>query len=277
MSKRLTFSAEAKIINAAERRAQYVASNQALDCYNEIVRAAGWQFDRFVRNAPFVDSHDYSSIIRLLGNVTAWKVQGDSLIEDVQFVPEGISAFADFAWKMTETGFLRAVSVGFMPVRVRSRWRDEKDFAEACSELRLTAEQAARVQCIHWEQSQTELSAVLIGANPDAVALAHKSGAVRDEDLASVGFADDDLTFLHEAAPLFAGENRSNAAFATARREVRRALDAIITRKLSATPPPETPTAKTARAAAAGERTRDRAKAVAALRDALAGNHDNER
>lgn len=197
---RLSLAAETKVLSEKERTCCFAASDQTVDCYGEIVRAAGWKFDRFQRNAPFVDSHDYSSVASLLGNVSGWKIAKDRLIEDVKFVPEGASALADFAWKMVATGFLKAVSVGFFPLRVRSRYRDQADFAAAAMELGINSGDAAKLNCIHWEQDQTELSLVLIGANPSAVALAHKSGAVADADLAAIGFADDDLAFLHDAA-----------------------------------------------------------------------------
>jgi hypothetical protein len=223
---RLNLASETKVLSEKERSAEFIASDQTIDSYNEIVRAAGWKFGRFKLNAPFVDSHDYSSIEKLLGNVTSWKVAGDRLVESVKLLPEGISRLADVAWKMIAGGFVRAVSVGFMPLKVRSRWRDEADFIKACTELGVDKERAKTMDVIHWEQEQTELSAVLIGANPSAVALAHRSGAVADEDLASIGFSDDDMAFLHEAA---AGWDSADAVL---RKEIRRSLRGIV--KLSA-------------------------------------------
>ena len=224
---RRTLPAEASVISSSARTARYIASDQTLDSYREIVRAAGWVFDRFAKNAPFVDSHNYDSVGYLLGHVTAWKVEGDKLVEDVQFVPAGLSPLADFAWQLTETGFLRAVSVGFMPRNVRSAYRDKADFAAACAELKLSAEQSALCECIHWTQEQTELSAVLIGANPSAVALAHKSGAVSDEDFARIGFDDDALQFLHDATQAFTPDALKNAQLAATRRSIRAELRRI--------------------------------------------------
>jgi hypothetical protein len=259
---RLTFAAETKVLSAGERTCEFVASDQTVDSYGEIVRAAGWKFDRFAKNAPFVDSHNYSSVACLLGNVSAWRIAGDKLIEAVKFVPEGASQLADFAWKMAVAGFLRAVSVGFMPLRVRSRWRDQADFTEAVKEMKLSGEVSAKLNCIHWEQDQTELSSVLIGANPSAVALAHKSGAVADADLASIGFrSDDDISFLHDSA------NGWNAADATLRKRIRAELRGIMSPTLGATtlaqsaPPLSTNSQSTAPA-----KTRD----AAAETDALA-------
>jgi len=234
---RLNLASETKVLSEKERTAEFIASDQTIDSYNEIVRAAGWKFGRFKLNAPFVDSHDYSSIEKLLGNVTSWKVAGDRLVESVKMLPEGISRLADVAWKMIAGGFVRAVSVGFMPLTIRSRWRDEADFLKACNELGLDKERAKTMDVIHWEQEQTELSAVLIGANPSAVALAHRSGAVADEDLAGIGFDDDGMTFLHEAA------SRWNSADPILRKRIRAELRGIIKLSDSTTTPPRATTA----------------------------------
>lgn len=241
---RLTLPASAKVLSAADRTCSYVASDQTLDADREIVRAAGWTFERFKLNAPFVDCHNYASLAYLLGNVKAWRVEGRTLVEDVQFLPEGVSALADLAWKMTAAGFLKAVSVGFLPKRVRARWRDEKDFASACVELGLTTEVAAEANAIIWDQDQTELSACLIGVNPSAVAKAHTAGALVDEDFHKLGVDDDGLTFLHEAA---AGYERADAVL---RRDLRKALRGLFqVSSVSPTSPP--PAGKAAQHSAA--------------------------
>jgi hypothetical protein len=243
----------AKVLNERERICSYVASDQTLDCYREIVRAAGWKFDRFAKNAPFVDSHNYGSVGLLLGNVRAWRVEGKSLVEEVQYVPEGASPLADFAWKMTASGFLRAVSVGFIPSRVRSRWRDAKDFEDACKELGLTVDEAATVNCIHWEQDQTELSAVLIGANPSAVAKAHQAGALVDEDFHKLGMDDDELAFIHDAAAKY------DQATPDVQLSIRRVLRGIMSpgdSKLSANPHEQPHGNSAQRAAAEGNEKR---------------------
>jgi hypothetical protein len=261
---RLALPAVPKVLSAAERTVQFIASSQALDCYRDIVRAAGWRFDRFQKNAPFVDSHNYASVGCLLGNVTGWQVQADKLVEDVKFIPEGLSGLADFAWKMVETGFLRAVSVGFMPLKVRSRWRDEKDFAAACVELGLSAEIAAQCACIHWEQDQTELSAVLIGANPEAVAKAHSAGALTLEDFAKLGVGEDDVSFIHEAADGW------GQATPILRRQIRGELRAILGKTLTTTSPttgnPPANQSKHADAAGNEKRAAQRKEVAVALR-----------
>src|SRR5690606_26257673 len=66
----------------------------------------------------------------------------------------------------------------------------------ALTELGIKAEDAAAIRYIYLEQEQIELSACVIGANPNALAKAHKEGCLSDGDLASIGFNDDDLQFL---------------------------------------------------------------------------------
>ncbi|MDR3405125.1 MAG: hypothetical protein P4L99_21705 [Chthoniobacter sp.] len=201
-----TLHPEIRIIDAKAGTVDYVASDETLDCYREIVRASGWQFTHFQKNAPFVDSHDYSCVDKLLGQVIDFRVQGKQLIERVRWavdVPE--NKLAQLGWKMTEAGYLKAVSVGFFPVKQASKWGDEKAFVEAVKELGLSAEQAAMAQTIFLAQEQIELSACIIGANPNALAKAHDDGAVRDADLAACGFSDRDMECLHHLAASYPG------------------------------------------------------------------------
>ncbi len=186
---------EVRIIDAKAGVVEYVASDETLDCYREIIAARGWRFTHFAKNAPFVDSHDYSCIDRQLGMVTDFRVEGRQLVERVQWA-------RDIGWKMTEAGYLKAVSVGFFPVESVSKFDGQK-FNVAATELGLSADVAGKTQCIFLAQEQIELSACIIGANPNALAKAHTDGAVRDADLDALGFTDDDMTVLHEAAAIY--------------------------------------------------------------------------
>ena len=181
---RRTIHAEVKIIDAKKGLVDYTASDETIDCYKEVIRASGWRFDNFCKNAPFVDSHDYSSLDRLLGKVTDFRVEDGKLIERVQWaidVPD--NKYAQLGWKMTEAGYLKAVSVGFYPVKSLSRW-DSEMRAEWLSQLKeLGLSEEMPVRCIYTEQQQIELSCCIIGANPNALARAYKAGAVSDEDI----------------------------------------------------------------------------------------------
>jgi hypothetical protein len=192
---RRAMNVEAKILSEAEGLVEYVASNEALDSYNEVVAVKGWRFNRFAKNAPFVDSHDYYCIDKLLGQVTSARIEGRDLIERVQWAKDvEENKLARLGWKMTLGGFLKAVSVGFMPVRMVRNGAE--GWTQALAEIGRKPEDGAKISYIYLEQEQIELSACIIGANPEALAKSYGAGCIKDEDLASVGFADDDMHFL---------------------------------------------------------------------------------
>ncbi len=187
-----------KIISEADGIVDYVASNETLDCYDEIVSVKGWRFTRFAKNAPFVDSHDYESIKKLLGRVESARVEGKDLIERVRWAKDvQENALAQLGWKMTLGGFLKAVSVGFIPIRMVRNGQD--GWTQALQSHGIKPEDSAAIRWIYLEQEQIELSACIIGANPDALAKSFEAGCVKDADLAACGFTDDDMDFLKVA------------------------------------------------------------------------------
>lgn len=172
-----------RILNEEQGTVEFTASDETLDCYGEIIRASGWRFTQFQKNAPFVDSHDYSSITKLLGQVIDFRVEGGALIETVRYSREP-GTLAEWAFKMVRDGFLRAVSVGFYPVRMASKYdRDTADFAAQVAELKLDAQTAAKLNAVYLEQEQIELSQCVIGANPNALARAYKAGCLTEADI----------------------------------------------------------------------------------------------
>lgn len=192
-----------KVLSTKDATVEYVASDATLDCYNEILVASGARFDRFSKNAPFVDSHDYSTIERLLGSVESFEVKNGQVIERVKWAVEA-SALAALGFKLTESGHLKAVSVGFLPVKML--WRNEPEFAAECEALKLPTETVAKLWCIHKEWMQIELSACIIGANPNALAKAFNEGALKERELAAIGFAgDEEFDFLQKAGAAYEG------------------------------------------------------------------------
>jgi|GEM_PF-1267736 len=172
-----------RVLSEKDGTCEYVASDETLDCYNEIVSASGWMFDIFEKNAPFPDSHDYSTIEKLLGRVISWRIEKGQLIEGVQWAIGIGNPLADLGWKMTVAHFLKAVSVGFVPVKATSRWTNAAEHSQAAMDMKLSAEIAAKVGTIYIKQQQIELSACVIGANPNALARAYKAGCLNEEDI----------------------------------------------------------------------------------------------
>lgn len=174
-------SPEVRVIDGPKGIVEYIASDETLDSYKEIIRVNGWRFNNFKKNAPFVDSHNYGSVEKLLGRVLDFEVKGKRLIETVQWAKDvAENKLAQLGWAMTEAGYLRAVSVGFWPVKVASQYdQDQKEYNKQLRELGLeTADDSKKPRAIYLQQEQVELSAVVIGANPNALAKAYKAGII---------------------------------------------------------------------------------------------------
>jgi hypothetical protein len=172
---------EVRVVDSRNGIVDYIASDESIDSFKEIIRAAGWRFTHFAKNAPFVDSHDYSTIGKCLGKVIDFRVEGARLIERVQWaidVPE--NQLARIGWKMTEAGYLKAVSVGFFSVKYATPHSGE-EWGRQLKELGLPADAAVRT--IYTEQEQVELSCCVVGSNPNALAKAYRAGAISDADI----------------------------------------------------------------------------------------------
>jgi phage head maturation protease len=123
----------------------------------------------------FQNAHNYGDILFTLGKALRTEVRtvgnGPALYQRIQFAVE-VNPVARIAYGLYKGGFLNAVSVGFIPLR----WEDGANGAAASQ-----AGEAPRRRFL--EQELLEVSAVSIPANPDALALGLKSGAVEKGDL----------------------------------------------------------------------------------------------
>jgi len=185
----------AKVLDEKAGLVRFTASDETMDHANEIVRLSGWRFTYFAKNRPFVNSHNYHDVRELLGKVVGYGVEGDALVEDVQFAltPRGDS-FADWVFAMYRDDFLRACSVGFIPLRYATRWdQDKGPLAAQAQELELDAAAVARLACVYIEQEQIELSGCILGCNPNAlqracktIAQAYRAGSIGEEAVESL-------------------------------------------------------------------------------------------
>jgi hypothetical protein len=171
----------------------FIASSEALDRYDEIIAANGWQLDNYRRNPVFQNAHQYGDIIFTLGKalITEIRSGGTSsaspyLFQRIEFAID-VNPMARIAYGLYKGKFLNAVSVGFIPIRWLDGDGNERSTRShaptlprsGASSLR-TPHSAVRT---YLEQELLEVSAVGIPANPDALALAFKSGAIEKADL----------------------------------------------------------------------------------------------
>lgn len=173
---------EVRVVDEKKGLVEYVASTETLDSYREVIRADGWKFDHFKKNAPFVDSHDYGTIDKLIGRVVSFEVRGKKLIEVAQWaIDVADNTLAQRGFAMTQAGYLKAVSVGFWPVKYVSRWdSNASGYLTELNKLDIKPDDVGAPRTIYLEQQQIELSACIIGANPDALCKAYKAGIIDD-------------------------------------------------------------------------------------------------
>lgn len=145
--------------DASARTATFVASDETVDRYGDIIRVSGWQLDNFRKNATLLYGHQSDSLP--LGRVPMVGVEGKRLIAHVEFNDAGVSSFCDAAWAMLQSGALNAVSVGFLPlappapiINSDGQWTGYEYLA----------------------QDLLELSVVTVPANPNAIQIAKSFG-----------------------------------------------------------------------------------------------------
>jgi len=184
----------------------FIASDESLDRYDEVICASGWRLDTYRRNPVFQNAHQYGDILFTLGKALITEVRipprpsdgrgaggegmvagGQALFQRIQFATD-VNPIARIAYGLYKGKFLNAVSVGFIPLRWQDGDGTEHSARSAASgrqsfqHLRVSASQHLRRKYL--EQELLEVSAVGIPANPNALALGLKAGAIEKSDLA---------------------------------------------------------------------------------------------
>ena len=142
----------------------FTASDETLDRYDEIISASGWQLANYRRNPVFQNAHQYGDVIFTLGKALLTEIRNGRLFQRIEFAT-GVNPMARIAYGLYRGKFLNAVSVGFIPMK----WENG------------SAEKGFRRKYL--EQELLEVSAVGIPANPNALALGLKSGAIEKSDI----------------------------------------------------------------------------------------------
>ena len=147
---------EGEVDQTDDRYMRFVASDETVDRYGDVISADGWQLANFRKNPIFLFLHDYAEPI---GTVPAIKVEGQRLLAGVRFTAPGVSAMADYCWALVQAKVLRAVSVGFS--------------VESANDYEFIRDDDERVTGYRYlRQELLELSLVTVPANPNALSIA---------------------------------------------------------------------------------------------------------
>lgn len=101
----------------------FIITDGSKDRYGDTVAVDGWDFKAFGTNPVLLWAHDYS--MPPVGNMSApWKTVGNKIKATVdRWVPREVSEFAWSIEQQVRQGFLKTVSVGFMPTEFS--WNDD--------------------------------------------------------------------------------------------------------------------------------------------------------
>jgi hypothetical protein len=145
-------------VEGADRTLRFCFSDNAVDRMGDTIDPDGWDISDFVLNPVALWAHDSSQ--PPIGRAANVGPEGPRLMGDIEFAPPEIYAFADTIFRLLVGKFLRAVSVGFLPVEY-SYIENDPD----------------RSWGIDFKRQQLlEISVCPIPANPNALATARAKG-----------------------------------------------------------------------------------------------------
>jgi len=142
--------------NEDDRTIRFVASDETVDRYGDVISADGWQLANFRKNPIFLWGHDYD---RPIGRVVKVGVEDGRLMASAKLAAQGASEFVDGLWALIKEKIIRAVSVGFTV-------DSDKDYE-------YIRDEEERVTGLHFlRQELLEISLVAVPANPSALLVA---------------------------------------------------------------------------------------------------------
>lgn len=150
-------AADPQAVADAGRKLRFVFSDGTIDRAGDSIDPEGWEVDDYMSNPVALWAHDsYSPPIGRASNVGA---TGGKLIGDIEFMDAEISPFADSIFRMVKAGYVKAVSVGFIPIEWSFAKEKDRPFGINFN-----------------KQELIEISVVPIPCNPNALQEAKAAG-----------------------------------------------------------------------------------------------------
>lgn len=158
-----------EVKEVAPRVLEFVGSTEDRDRAGDIIMASGWQLKNYKKNPVFLWAHQYD--MPPVGKATKVWAEDNRLKFNIQFATRDEYEFADTVYKLYKGGYLRATSVGFMPLESEPITQKEDDD--------MLFHQATRFL----KQDLLELSGCPVPANPNALAEAKAKSIVTDSEI----------------------------------------------------------------------------------------------
>src|SRR5258708_3883344 len=109
-------------LNIEQRTADFVASTDTIDAYDEVVDQTSWKLARYKANPIVLWAHQSRELP--LGVATRCEMVNGRLECTIQFSTEDLNPVAEQVWKNVKAGVVKAVSVGFLPNTIRYEMRN---------------------------------------------------------------------------------------------------------------------------------------------------------
>jgi HK97 family phage prohead protease len=184
-----------------ERTVTAVISTGSIDRDKEVMLPKGAMFENFIKNPIVLWGHSHTD--SPIGKALWIKRQGGKIIAKTKFA---MTQKAQEIYDLFKGGFLKAFSIGFIPVESRQPTTEDLKSNPDWAEVRRIISK--------WEL--LEYSAVPIPANPEALALAVKNKSItlseettKELDLDEIFIADDVVAVVPDKEPAIVTEAAS--------------------------------------------------------------------
>jgi len=169
-----------EIKEVGDRVLEFVGSTEDTDRVGDIIQASGWQLKNYKKNPVFLWAHQYDA--PPVGKAVKVWLDDSRLKFHIEFAKREDYEFADTIYKLYKGGFLRATSVGFMPIASEPIEVKDEDVMLGHSPTR------------YLKQDLLELSGCPVPANPNALAEAKTKGLITDKQMKVLEEVTEDLT-----------------------------------------------------------------------------------
>jgi HK97 family phage major capsid protein/HK97 family phage prohead protease len=136
----------------------FVASTDSVDRYGDVIQQDGWVLSDFRKNPIALWMHNHDQPVGIWENI---KVDGGKLVAKLKLAAQGTSTLIDTLRSLIEQRILRAVSVGFRPLKYEPL-------------LNAKGEPTGGYRFL--KQELLEISVVTVPANQEALATARAKG-----------------------------------------------------------------------------------------------------
>lgn len=123
MSDILYRSAELRSVEGEKDQYEFVASDETVDRYGDIVRVDGWELKNYRANPIVLFGHQHSNPVGVSTKVWIDK-DAKALMIRIKLADEGTSPFIDTLRKLVAQRIVRAVSVGFSLTKAPNEIKD---------------------------------------------------------------------------------------------------------------------------------------------------------